>query len=373
MRQHLTGRDPRRRRAAVTLGLLSAIAALILAPSAGAATGSPAPTPSASSSVKTPLTQDLTYGIKPAQPDGSPPRGAFAYPLTPGATTRDAVSIYNYAAVPLTFEIYTADAYTNEQGEYSVESSAVAPTGAGSWVHLQLPKGSVLRVPARSRVDVPVAFTIPKSAGPGDHYAGIVLSLPANSRDAQGNLIRVDSRVSTQVVLRILGQLSPALTIENLRGEYRGNASPISPGTAVIAYTVRNSGNITQAGHQQVQLTAPFGAGSQTIDLPLPTVLPGSAVNVTVPVDSMWPIVHYTATVTIQPASRSGDPVAAAQTSSTSFWAIPWAALAVLILALFLGYLAWRRWRRARTAPVLPGRHGSASPDVTPAAEVLVP
>jgi len=372
MRKQLSGRGPRRLFAVVAFGVLSASAALMVAPSASGATGSPAPTPSASSSVTTPPTQDLTYGIKPVQPDGSPPRGAFEYPLTPGASTRDAVSIYNYAAVPLTFELYAADAYTNEQGEYSVETSAVKPTGAGTWVHFQLPKGSVLRVPARSRVDVPVTFTIPKSAGPGDHYAGIVLSLPANSRDAQGNLIRVDSRVSTQVVLRVLGQLSPALTIENLRAEYRGKVSPISPGTAVVAYTVRNSGNISLAGHQHVQIAGPFGAGDRTIDLALPTVLPGSAVNVTVPVEGAWPLVRYTATVTIQPASRAGDPVAAVQTSSTTFWAILWTALALVIVALLLGYLAWRRWRRARTTPTRAGRHGPAPSDATPS-EVLVP
>ena len=91
----------------------------------------------------------------------------------------------------------------------------------------------------------------------------------------------------------------------------------------------------------------------------IPLLLPGSFVDVTVPVHGVYPQLWMKASVTLQPLVVQGDvdPGLAQQYAvSTHFWAIPWLLIGIIV-ALGVGLWWWRRRRRARR--VTGGRHRS--------------
>ncbi len=317
------------------------------APSQSSITGEPIPAPG-----KGPA-QKLTFGIKPRDAAGAPTRSDFAYLLAPSATTNDAVSIYNFSLVPLNLTLYATDGYTNQQGSFALNSAAQKADDIGNWIKVLIPKGSVLRVPARTKVDVPFSLKIPFRASPGDHAGGIVLSLRGRTKNKDGNVVAVDSRVSTAIKVRVTGEVRPQLSVENLAAKYDGEWKPWAAGSAAVSFTIRNTGNIVQAGRQVVSLDGPFGVRKE-VSLDVPSILPGSAVNFLVPISDVWPLVRYSATVGVFPVAVSGDPTGTAVRASVDTWAIPWPQIITLILIVLSLWYYRRRRALARR-----GRHAN--------------
>lgn len=95
--------------------------------------------------------------------------------------------------------------------------------GAGPWISLARQQ---VRVPARTRANVPLRVTVPGDAEPGDHPGAVVVS-------AEGREVRV------RLALRVSGAPAlPALAVENVRVSGAG-----AGGGAVIRYALVNRGN----------------------------------------------------------------------------------------------------------------------------------
>lgn len=344
------------------LALTAGPAAAQLVPGTGAPSTSspmgtaPAPAPAAGSDP----TRD-TWAVSPggAENGGPSTRPNFTYDLAPGATIRDAATIWNYSDLQRTFRIYAQDAFTTESGGVDLRTADQPPTDVGSWVAFDTPS---ITVPPRSGMTVPLTITVPSDATPGDHSGGVVASLLTGAPETAGRdqVVMIDHRVGLRLYLRVTGALTPALTIEDLQTVY-DRSGPLGSGDVVVTYTVRNTGNVRLRARQLITVQGPFGWElGRLAAADLPELLPGGSLRRSERLTGIPPAVQLTTAVTLTPAEvagRSEDAAGVAPVvASSTVWALPWL-VAVALVVLAGGIEAVRRWRglRPRPAPTAPG------------------
>ena len=330
---------PRRRVVtAALMGLLVATVGGWLAPSATAADAPKVPT-------------RATFGIQPAVARGPDQRPYLIYPVAPGAQVDDHVAVVNYSKRPLTLRVYATDAYNGADGSFSLLDRKQAPTDAGTWLRLQTPSGSqfVTVAPTSYRVLL-VHLSVPRGANPGDHVAGIVVALSTATKNSKGTNVELDQRVGIRTFVRVAGLLRPALTIERVSRRYQQNLNPFGVGRSTISYTVRNTGNVSLGGGQQVDVKGRLGPTFHAAALrDLPLLVPGGSIRVTAIAQHTWPLIWMTGQIRIVPkivtGVSSGDVVGVSNVGH--FWAVPWTLLALIALLLLAAW-ARRRWKRRR-------------------------
>ncbi|MFH8490446.1 hypothetical protein [Streptomyces longisporoflavus] len=229
-------------------------------------------------------------GTRPAK-DGRP---YFYVEGTPGSVLEDTVTITNPGPKPRTVELSGADADNTRGGAFSLERGR--PTDTGSWITFAR---RTVKVPPRTRAEVPFSVSIPEGAVPGDHPGAIVAR--EGGRDA-----------GVRVHLRVSGPTLSALTVERVRAE-RGR----------ISYDVVNRGNTVLTPRVEVHAEGLFGPLLDRAPRKLPVeLLPGRRITLTEPwtgapaLDS----VDVTLTVTASGGARAEG------TASARF--VPWGAVA---------------------------------------------
>ncbi|GAA3489114.1 hypothetical protein [Streptomyces cremeus] len=131
---------------------------------------------------------------------GSGGRPYFYLQGAPGTVFEDRLSVVNPGRAPLTVTLRARDA-------------------EGTWIALA---SRQVRVPPRTRADVPFTVTVPAAAQPGDHPGALVAS-SADGREQR-----------TEVRLRVSGPTLAALSVEDVRIE-----------DGLIRYALVNRGNTT--------------------------------------------------------------------------------------------------------------------------------
>lgn len=363
-------------RSASRLGTVLALAVLTLAGlgAVPAEAASPSPTPSAAQTGASPAgpgtgdpTKVVTFGVQPATPTKAgvmapDSRPFLYYAAAPGSTITDHVAILNYSTKPLTLSVYSTDAVNDDKGGFALLPTSERPTDAGAWTSVGT-KPVTVTIPARTRAAngqesygfriVPLTVKVPADASPGDHVGGVVASLVSAANDPNNPNVRLDQRVGTRMFIRVAGALKPDLAIENLSATYTGTLNPVGKGTATVDFTVANRGNVKLGGRITVDVSGLLG---RTASVTLPDqglILPGNAVNFSVEVTDVLPQVRDTATVTVIPLKLQGDadPELPDVVASTSFWAVPWTLVAIILILVLLGWAAWRRRARRAASP----------------------
>ncbi|MET9517686.1 hypothetical protein [Streptomyces sp. NPDC002994] len=200
--------------------------------------------------------------------------------------------------------------------------------GAGAWIVLATPE---VKIPPRTRAEVPFTVTVPPGAAPGDHPGAIVASGAGRETDVR-------------VHLRVSGPRLAALTVEDVTVRSRGDG-------AVIGYALVNRGNTTLTPRLAVRAEGLVG-GELLYRSPrtLPERLaPGERVERTEP----WPDAPALDSVTVRLTATAAGGARGEATASASF--VPWgtvtgAALLVLVLGAG-GGAAWRVVRRRHGKP----------------------
>ncbi|WP_344462528.1 WxL protein peptidoglycan domain-containing protein [Kitasatospora kazusensis] len=296
-----------------------------------------------------------TFGIQPASATEPDSRGTFSYSVTPGALVKDHVAVWNYGDQPLTLRLYPADAFNTDSGGYDVLPEGKPSTQAGSWVRTA---ADSLTLPARSRQIVPFTLAVPATASPGDHAAGIVVSLRRESKDAKGNAVTVDQRVGARVQIRVSGALHAELKVLDARAVYHPSLNPLDSGRTTVSYSVRNTGNVRLGGRQAVRVSNLLGSiatGAAPADLQ--ELLPGNTVSYHFDVSGSYPVLWSTAGITVDPLAVGADkdPQLSSTVAKQGFASIPWALLVVLLPFALIGYaLRQRRHNRLTGIPALP-------------------
>lgn len=366
------------------------------------------------------------WAAQPSDASGTPDgRTRFELDAEPGATLTEHVLITNSSTQEREFAVYGADAFNTSTGGYDVLAAAEVSTDVGSWVSVEAP---TVTVPALSTAVVPFTVTVPDAATPGDHPGGVVVS-PVRLQEADNGVV-VDTRIAVRLAVRVAGEIAPALEVRGLTASFAGSWVPFGSAPATITYEVVNTGNVMVTGEPRIRVTGPFGVTLAEVDADeTRQVLPGDSFTVTTELPDVEPLVLNTAVVDVTMAfaqsavaddapaddASSGDagtddagtepgaeqPADADQvtkgavdpapdgvdaadgglvsiTDRTTFVAIPWTGLALVVLLAgglwyLVRYLRWRRrtgaeaWQRmvdeaarAGAGAAAPGPVGSA-------------
>ncbi|MFC0847957.1 hypothetical protein ACFH04_30225 [Streptomyces noboritoensis] len=263
---------------------------------------------------------DGEWTAAPASGGGSRPSGDgrpyFYLEGAPGSVLEDRLSLTNPTARPLTLRLRGAAAYNTATGAFAVRP------GADPWLALA---SAEVRIPPRTRADVPFAVTVPAGAAPGDHPAALVAS--GGGRE-----------VGVRVQVRVAGPVLPALTVEDVR---------VDKDRSLIRYALVNRGNTTLSPSLAVYADGLFGQPLRRPARPLPVeLLPGQRVELTEPWRSPPALdrVEVRLTATAAGAARSEA------TASAVF--VPWGPVAGAgCVAAGAGAALWIGRRRRRTDP----------------------
>lgn len=255
-------------------------------------------------------------GTRPAK-DGRP---YFYAEGTPGSVLEDTVTVTNPGPKPRTVKLSGADADNTRSGAFSLERGRAKDTG--SWITFAERE---VKVPPRTRAEVPFSVSIPESAVPGDHPGAIVAR--EGGRDA-----------GVRVHLRVSGPTLSALTVERVR-----------TGGGRISYDVVNRGNTVLTPRLAVHAEGLFGPlldrGPRTLPVEL---LPGRRVTLTEPWKDAPALDSVQVTLTVTAAGGAHDK------ASASVRFVPWGAVAGAgagVLGLVAAGVWFARRRRASGDP----------------------
>ncbi|MEU6820687.1 hypothetical protein ABZ921_08670 [Streptomyces atriruber] len=265
------------------------------------------------------VTPSAGGGTRPAK-DGRP---SFYAEGTPGAVLQDTLSVTNPGPKPRTISLRGADAANTGSGAFSVTPAKGRPKDTGAWITFAKRQ---VKVPPRTRAEVPFTLTVPTGALPGDHPGAIVASGGGRT-------------VGVRVDLRVGGPSLSALTVERVE---------VDTDAGSISYDLVNRGNTVLTPKLAVRADGVFGT---LLDRPARTLpvelLPGRRVSLTEP----WPDAPALDAVDVElTATASGG---ARDTAGASARFVPWGAVAgggALLLAAAGGALHLVRRRRRRTA-----------------------
>jgi hypothetical protein len=290
-----------------------------------------------------------SWAVAPAAADAtSGNRPDLTYSAAPGATIKDAITVYNYGNVQETFNVYATDAFNNADGKFDILAGDKKAVDAGSW--LRLDQG-VLTVPPGKQVTVPISITIPADATPGDHVGAVVASSGTVGTSPDNKVITLDRRTGTRLYVRVTGKLNPDLHVANVVTDYHQSVNPLG-GTANVTFRVENRGNVRLGGKVTVAISGPFGLLEKKVTLPeLDEVLPGQKFDLKAELKDVPAMFLNSTTVKLVPSSKSAVGDLKSSSGDASNFAPPLLVLGVLLLAIIVVLVL--RMRRRRTAPAV--------------------
>lgn len=289
---------------------------------------------------------DVTWTVRTASNERGADRTSFTYAMNPGSVIQDGLVVANHGDEPLDLAVYAADGFTTDAGQFDVLVAGEESVGIGSW--LRTAPDHVV-VAAGESATIPFEISVPADATPGDYGGGLVTSL--GSGDDQPG-VSVDRRLGIRVDLRVTGELTPALAVEDAHVAWSGGLDPFATGDATLTYTLRNTGNTLVSSQESASVAGPFGwfaVDAGQIEAP-PQLLPGESWTQRVVIPDVGPLFVLTASATVTPivtdAAGTTAPLAPVVTTTTG-WAVPWMLLAIVVLLVLAALLLVRVRRRS--------------------------
>lgn len=287
----------------------------------------------------------VTWSVRPASAAGADGRSWVELELEPGEPAQEFLEVRNLSRHEVVFAIHAADGYFTDRGRFNMLPAGHRSTGAGGWIEVQ----DTVTVAGGASAIVPFAVTVPPDATPGDHPAGIAVTVRSAATDQGGGTVGVESRIGFRVMTRVTGELRPAVALE-VDGSYAVSWNPFDPGAVDVRYAVTNSGNTRLAVAPALQLSGLLGIGARELAAaPIVEIAPGETRSGTERLSGVWPVGPLTlqlrAEATVVGAGTHDDAVVTAGRSS-SIWAMPWPQL--LCLAVVTALLLWHLHERRR-------------------------
>lgn len=279
--------------------------------------------------------EDVTWSVVPADENGSDSRSAVEIELGAGESVTEHLAVRNLGEAEATFQLGAADGYYTENGRFTTLPAGTESTDAGTWVSLP----DDVTVDAGETAVIPFEVVIPDEATPGDHAAGIFASVRSVG-PSEGSTVGVESRVGFRALVRVEGELAPALTIDDASANYTTQWNPFRPGTLSTEYTVTNTGNVALALTDELG-----GTTGDRGDL-----LPGESRAVSTDPSPTWPLFVAGDALTVSGTAPGDADLTASAEANVSTLAIPWAQLVTLagLALLVIAIVGGRRRSTAR-------------------------
>ncbi len=282
-------------------------------------------------------------------PAGAKERPDLSYSAAPGQQIDDAVTLFNFSNVPLTFRLYATDAFNNVEGGFDLLSANQKPKDVGTWV--TLPQEN-LALPPKSQATFPISIRVPATATPGDHAGAILASNATVGSSPDGKIVNVDRRTGSRVYVRVAGRLTPELVVSKVTTTYKASLNPFS-GRNEVTYRVENQGNVRLGGRHRASASGLFGLGGKSKKFSdLPELLPGQSVTLTASFNGLPASFLNFASVKVDPEDVDGKRIGVLS-SSAATTAIPFTFIALGAIAA-LGRLARRSYQRHGQTSAVP-------------------
>ena len=295
---------------------------------------------------------DVRWSVTPADESGRDDRLSIQHALEAGESATDHIAVRNLGDEEATFRLSAADGFTTRSGRFDMVASDKESVDAGTWIDI----GDDVTVGAGESAIVPFTITVPDSAEPGDHPAGVAASVLTSQASGDGTSLGVESRVGVKVITRVKGDLAPQIEIANVSAEYNGTWNPLRPGAVTATFDLVNAGNTRLI----VDGLATAGTGEAAFPAdgePIGDLLPGDTREVSVTIDGTWPTFYAPGDLVVTPTAAALDgtaPDVDEASVSLGVWAIPWPQLVVLLaLALIIIAVTWNRRRGKRRLDAL--------------------
>jgi hypothetical protein len=166
------------------------------------------------------------FGVRPAHADPSNPatRAYFIIHARGGSTRHDAAIVTNGGTKPLVLEVDPVDGLTGVTSGVVYANRGVPVHGAGAWV---TPTVRRVTVAPRSSTRVGFTVTVPRSARPGDHVAGIAFQALEPTRSGSSFAVTVVVRTVVGIEFEVPGPATPQVRIYSLAlGRLPGTTVP---------------------------------------------------------------------------------------------------------------------------------------------------
>jgi hypothetical protein len=246
----------------------------------------------------------------------------FVTNVNPAETKQLQVRLYNSASVEQTVKLYLADIRFNRQG---VPEVANVPTDVGTWGSFDDP--SVTVAPLQNRIET-FSITAPKNADPGDHIGAVV----AEQAPAGSGLIRSIKRLAVRLYVTLPGDARKDFVIDRVNSQ---KDSAFFTRELTVTVRLRNTGRVRL--EPTVHVDDAEAKGPQLL-------LSQSSERyvVTRPV-KFW---GGPMRLRVDAQSRSLGLAGPVRQLRVTVWVIPWHLLALLVLAIGLGFLVRIALRR---------------------------
>jgi hypothetical protein len=290
-----------------------------------------------------------SWALAPGSTDPRQPgdRADFSYSVAPGGSVTDAITVFNFSNVELTFHVYATDAFNQNSGQLDLLPPDKKPADVGTWV--VLPQDNLTLLP-HQQATFPFTLRIPPGARPGDHVGAILAANDALGTGPNGKMVKIDRRTGSRLYVRVAGALAPDLAIRKISSAYHPRLNSLS-GPVDVTYRVENRGNVRMAGRAWVTASGLLGLGSKrSHPLALPELLPGQSMQLKVHFNGIPATVLAFSRAHVKPsavgATSSLQPVSLGSRSL----AVPLTVVALgLIIALVL--YARRSYKRHNDGP----------------------
>jgi hypothetical protein len=201
-----------------------------------------------------------------AEPVGSASLGIIPrkdYIVNAGSSVKDTLSVTNLDSTqPLVLTLRPIDfTYTGSTGTPKLMLADDAPQTPWSLKpYLSLP--TTMTVPAGGTQTVSMSVAIPANVGAGSYYSAILYSTGAPG----GGNVGLSASGVTLVFVTVPGQVNESLTLKQF-GAYNLSTQTATPGYVTFAqnqpqgigYTLKNSGNVTEAPVGTITMEYMFG------------------------------------------------------------------------------------------------------------------
>jgi len=218
-------------------------------------------------------------------------------------------------------------------------SSGNNPYSLKNWVQ---PPASLRLIPKEVKT-MQITINVPADASPGGHYG--IIRFTATPPSLKNSGVSLSTSLGALLLVTVNGQVNENMSIKDFSVNKAGKKGSIfQSGPVSFVERIENTGNIHEQPSGQVVVTDMFGrkVASLNVNLPPRNILPQSTRKFEQPLDksvigTKKLFGRYTAKLTVTYGKDKKT-----MTSSLSFWIIPYRLVAIVIVALIVGFFLLR-------------------------------